>query len=88
MTLAETIYQKSLTLPPEKAREVLDFIDFIKDRSSVAEAENNTSAAKPRSLLEVFEDAGLVGCLETDEQLSTSLPARFREQALHEAQPL
>ncbi len=28
MTLAETIYQKSLTLPPEKAREVLDFIDF------------------------------------------------------------
>jgi len=30
MTLAETIYQKSLTLSPEKAQAVIDFIDFIK----------------------------------------------------------
>ena len=43
MTLAETIYRKSLTLPPEKAREVLDFIDFIKDRSTLPDNEGATN---------------------------------------------
>ena len=33
MNLAETIYQKSLDLPEEKAIEVIDFIDFLKNRS-------------------------------------------------------
>lgn len=33
MNLAETIYQKSLDLPEEKAIEVIDFIDFIKNSS-------------------------------------------------------
>jgi len=32
MTLAETIYQQSLTLPEPAAQEVLDFIEFIKQR--------------------------------------------------------
>ena len=34
MNLAETIYQKSLDLPEDKAMEVIDFIDFLKNRSS------------------------------------------------------
>ena len=33
MNLVETIYQKSLDLPEEKAIEVIDFIDFLKNRS-------------------------------------------------------
>jgi hypothetical protein len=33
MNLAETIYQKSLDLPEDKAIEVIDFIDFLKNRS-------------------------------------------------------
>ncbi len=33
MNLAETIYQKSLDLPIDKAIEVIDFIDFLKKRS-------------------------------------------------------
>ncbi|MCF7978739.1 MAG: hypothetical protein K9L82_12115 [Chromatiaceae bacterium] len=77
MTLAETIDQKSLTLPPEKAREVLDFIDFIKDSPGINAADSDRGAAKPRSLLEVFEEAGLVGCLKTDEQLSTTYKAQL-----------
>jgi hypothetical protein len=32
MNLAETIYQKSLDLPAEKAIEVIDFIDFLKSQ--------------------------------------------------------
>ena len=35
MNLAETIYQKSLDLPEEKAIEVIDFIDFIKNRTKI-----------------------------------------------------
>ena len=34
MTLAEVIYKKSLDLPLEKAREVIDFIDFLRTRPS------------------------------------------------------
>lgn len=32
MNLAETIYQKSLDFSTEKAIEVIDFIDFLKNR--------------------------------------------------------
>jgi hypothetical protein len=46
MTIAETIYQKSLTLTPEKAREVLDFIDFIKDRSVGADIDAGAIAGE------------------------------------------
>ena len=35
MTLAETIYQHSLSLPEQAAREVLDFIQFMEQRYSV-----------------------------------------------------
>jgi hypothetical protein len=77
MTLAETIYQKSLALPPEKAREVLDFIDFIKDRRNTVEPASRTAVSDPKSLLDVFDEAGLVGCLETDEQLSTTYKAQL-----------
>ncbi len=33
MTLAELIFEKSKDLPVVKAREVIDFIDFIKTRN-------------------------------------------------------
>jgi hypothetical protein len=32
MTLAETIYQRSLNLPEDAAREALDFIEFLSQR--------------------------------------------------------
>lgn len=35
MTLAETIYQHSLSLPEQAAREVLDFVQFIEQRYRV-----------------------------------------------------
>ncbi len=37
MTLAESIYQHSLRLPEQAAREALDFIEFLEQRDSVAE---------------------------------------------------
>ena len=36
MTLAETIYQHSLRLPEQAAREALDFIEFLEQRYAVA----------------------------------------------------
>jgi hypothetical protein len=77
MTLAETIYQKSLSLSPEKAQEVLDFIDFIKGRRTETTSRPATLTAEPASLLSVFEQSGLVGCLDTDEQLSTTYKAKL-----------
>jgi hypothetical protein len=35
MTLAETIYQHSLSLPEQAAREVLDFVQFMEQRYRV-----------------------------------------------------
>lgn len=60
MNLTDTIYQKIDDLPPERAQQV---IDFIKTRSPASPA---------ISLQSAFEEAGLIGCLETDEQLSTT----------------
>ncbi|MDD5321180.1 MAG: hypothetical protein PHD43_11320 [Methylococcales bacterium] len=70
MTLAETIYQKSLELPDDKAIEVIDFIDFIKSRSQPATVVQPISSTP--SLYQAFSDAGLIGCIETDEQLATT----------------
>ena len=36
MNLAETIYQNSLHLPEQAAREALDFIEFLEQRYSAA----------------------------------------------------
>jgi PHD/YefM family antitoxin component YafN of YafNO toxin-antitoxin module len=52
--------EKCLDLPAEKATIV---IDFIKSRL------NNE---KPSSLYQAFDEAGLIGCIETDEQLATT----------------
>lgn len=49
MNLAETIYQKSLTLPPEKAQVVIDFIDFIKTRPNVVEEQTPEIKAQPKA---------------------------------------
>ena len=38
MTLAETIYQRSLKLPDAAAQEALDFIEFLNQRYGLAEA--------------------------------------------------
>ncbi len=37
MSLADTIYQRSLKLPDEAAREALDFIEFLSQRYGVAD---------------------------------------------------
>ena len=59
MTLAETIYQKSLSLPEEKARAVLNFIDALQQQPKHTDV--HLVDGQNSSLLAVFEKAGLVG---------------------------
>jgi hypothetical protein len=43
MTLAETIYQRSLKLPDAAAQEALDFIEFLNLRYGLIEATTNAA---------------------------------------------
>lgn len=45
MTLAETIYQRSLKLPDAAAQEALDFIEFLTQRYGLAEATTTVDSA-------------------------------------------
>ena len=44
MSLAETIYQRSLNLPEFAAREALDFIEFFEQRYNAKKNQNDTEA--------------------------------------------
>lgn len=65
MNLAETIYQKSLDLPEDKAIEVIDFIDFLKNRSrpnkliKQSKAQNETNALQ-QSWQDINRHAGKI----------------------------
>ena len=73
MNLVETIYQKSLDLSEDKAIEVIDFIDFIRSRSRPVPPVKQT-----KSLYQAFDEAGLIGCIETDEQLAKTDTSKSR----------
>jgi hypothetical protein len=59
MTLAETIYQKSLDLPDEKAIEVIDFIDFLKSRLLAFKRESANPLDVKSRLEEISQGKGL-----------------------------
>ena len=92
MTLAETIYQHSLLLPEQAAREALDFIEFLEQRYKVASVASN-APENTNNLLSVTEEAmlndeaisplykalesiGFIGCVDADEELSS----RYKEE--------
>jgi hypothetical protein len=56
MNLAETIYQKSLDLPEEKAIEVIDFIDFLKNRSRPNQLIGQSKALQNETVQEDQQD--------------------------------
>jgi hypothetical protein len=49
MTLAETIYQHSLNLPEQAAREALDFIEFLEQRYA-AQAKTDNEVERQEAL--------------------------------------
>ena len=47
MSLVETIYQKSLDLPPDKAQQVINFIDAIKAQPPIAPQSAHPAKTQP-----------------------------------------
>lgn len=56
MTVAELAYEQIKTLPEVQAREVLDFIGYLKDKSERAEWED-LMGAQAASLAAVWDNA-------------------------------
>jgi len=50
MTIEEQVLEKLRDLPPEKQKEVLDFVDFLKER---------TARKAPRSLRGLWKDLNI-----------------------------
>ena len=43
MTIAETVYEKLKDAPPEMAKEVLDFLEFLESKAKQGEGKPSTS---------------------------------------------
>ena len=80
MTRLIDIQTEIAALPPNLRAKVLDFVQFVKQRHglpatpalAVADADTGDSA-----FFQALEAAGFVGCINTDEQLSTTYKSRL-----------
>jgi hypothetical protein len=64
--MLETIHSEIETLSPEAQELLLDFIHLLKKRYTVKEK------SQPKSLYQQFQEQGLIGCFEDDENVSTN----------------
>jgi hypothetical protein len=74
MTTAQKIESEISALPPHLQAEVLDFVQFVKHRHGIDKVESadesiQTSGDSP--FFQALSDTGFVGCIDTDEQIST-----------------
>lgn len=75
MTTPNKIESEIAALPPHLQAEVLDFVQFVKHRHGIANvvtADESTQGPGDSPFFRALSQAGFVGCIETDEQLSTS----------------
>ena len=75
MTTANKIEYEISALPPHLQAEVLDFVQFVKQRyglAKVAIIDSNPGSGGDSPFFQALSEAGFVGCIETNEQLSTS----------------
>lgn len=75
MTTANKIESEISGLPPHLQAEVLDFVQFVKQRHSIAKlsiADSNMQSGGDSPFFQALSHAGFVGCIETNEQLSTT----------------
>lgn len=75
MTTPNKLESEIAALPPHLQAEVLDFVQFVKHRHGIAKltvADGNLQSGGDSPFFQALSDAGFVGCIETNEQLSTS----------------
>lgn len=78
MSILSKIESEIAGLPAHLRAEVLDFVQFVKHRHGLPSATSGTiSGAEEAPLFQVLASAGLVGCVETDQQLSTNYKAQL-----------
>ena len=77
MSTLSKIESEVASLPPHLRAEVLDFVQFVKQRHGLPpmpEAAESASDQVDSPLFMALEAAGFVGCIGTDEQLAVRAP--------------
>lgn len=80
MTTPNEIESEIAALPPNLRAEVLDFVQFVKQRHGLPAVPAVVAAAPgtgDSAFFQALEAAGFVGCIETDEQLATTYKNRL-----------
>lgn len=90
MSTLSNIESEIAALPPNLRAEVLDFVQFVKQRHGLPVAPVVVTAAPGTGdspFFKALEAAGLVGCIETNEQLSTTYKNKLDFSSKHGALP-
>jgi len=94
MNTLSQIQSELAALPANLQVEVLDFVQFVKQRRGlsrvVPEAPSTTSASSDTvdsPFFRALTEAGVVGCIDTDDQLSTRYKSQLDFSAKVGAQP-
>jgi hypothetical protein len=64
----EEVSAKFSKLPTREQQQVIDFIKSLESKTMQLPSHSQATL----SIYQVFEQAGLIGCIETNEQLSTN----------------
>jgi len=91
MNTLTQIQSELLALPVNLQAEVLDFVQFVKQRRGLAPAVAGTSPATSEAgdspFFQALTEAGFVGCIDTDDQLSTRYKSQLDFSAKVGVQP-
>ena len=89
MTTPNKIESEIAALPPHLQAEVLDFVQFVKQRHGIAKGTmvQVAAAGGDSPFFEALSRSGFVGCIETDEQLATHYKRHINFSAKVGVQP-
>lgn len=80
MTAISDIQSEIAALPPNLRAEALDFVQFVKRRHglpTMLAAVSSATESSDSSLFQALDAAGFIGCIKTDDQLSTTYKSRL-----------
>lgn len=74
MNILRKIESEIAALPPNLRVEVLDFVQFVKQRHGIPTVHplDKTADTGDSALFLALEKTGFIGCIETDEQLAST----------------
>lgn len=80
MTSLNTIESEIADLPLNLRAEVLDFMQFVKQRHGLPSTRSNVAAVSDNgdsAFFQALESIDFIGCIDSDEQLSTTYKSRL-----------